>query len=204
MLKYLHREFNTFRITNAFLSSFATAIIAPLRKKGDSEDALDYRPILLLTSVYKLFTKIISTRLGLILGFLISQDQNGFVKERQMEDSSNIMLAALLHQYENLLEQMDGSSIIVLPDLSKAYDSLERDFLYAVLANFGFDERFVSLIHGFHSSTIAQFQVNGVLSSAIDLSRGIQQGCPLAPLLFLIAVEVLGMAVKQNPAIQEL
>eukprot|EP00644_Phytophthora_capsici_P008774 jgi/Phyca11/131860/e_gw1.118.5.1 len=64
--------------------SFLQAVVVPLRKKGDSSNALDYRPISLLQTSYKLFAKVLATRLQGFLGRLVGSSQQGFVHGRQM------------------------------------------------------------------------------------------------------------------------
>ena len=64
--------------------SFLEALIIPLRKKGDSIDAMDYRPISLLQTSYKIFAKVLATRLQRVLPQLIGQSQQGFVHGGQM------------------------------------------------------------------------------------------------------------------------
>lgn len=86
-------------------------------------------------------------------------------------------------------------------DSAKAYDSFERLFLMALLAGFGFTSRSTELAVALHNNTTALFQVNGVRCHPVAVARGIRQGCPLAPLLFLLGIETLGHAFKQRPEI---
>ncbi|KAF1333190.1 Rxlr effector protein, partial [Globisporangium splendens] len=110
----------------------------PLRKKGDSPNPLDYRPITLLTTTYKLFAKVLATRLQDILLWIIGEEQQGFVRDRLMENAILIMQVALDKAYHNGTEGFDDAPGIVMLDFMKAYDTLDRDFLYLVLSKFGF------------------------------------------------------------------
>lgn len=87
-------------------------------------------------------------------------------------------------------------------DFRKAYDTLSRTFMMVALEMFGFDSRFVDLMDRMHTDTIAQFLVNGELSKAAPVVTGIRQGCPLAQLLFIIAIERLGLAMTQSPEVR--
>ena len=98
----------------------------------------------------------------------------------------------------------DQSRCILLLDFQKAYDTVDRDFLFESLRLFGFDERFVDLMRRIHSGTSARFVVNGCQSRALPVSSGIRQGCPLAPLLFLLVVEVLSLALQQDTTLKGL
>lgn len=84
-------EFNWCADNDAFLAVFDAAVITPLPKCGDSEGALDYRPIAPLSSMYKIFTKLLSSRLQRILPALVGNEQSGFVHEREPEDSDIVM-----------------------------------------------------------------------------------------------------------------
>ena len=83
------------------------------------------------------------------------------------------------------------SRAILLLDFRKAYDTVSRDFLFEVMRYFGFAEAFITMIRHLHHNTTARFVVNGILSEPIHVLTGIRQGCPLAPLLFLLVAEIL-------------
>lgn len=97
-----------------------------------------------------------------------------------------------------------NSRYILLLDFRKAYDTVDREFMSETLRHSGFDDRLVDLISGIHKGTTASFVVNGSQSVALPVISGIRQGCPLAPLLFLLVVEVLGLALKQDPVLRGL
>eukprot|EP00644_Phytophthora_capsici_P008773 jgi/Phyca11/131841/e_gw1.118.4.1 len=101
------------------------------------------------------------------------------------------------------LEASKSSGILLL-DFAKAYDTVDRVYLLEVLRHYEFSADFVSLMERLHVNTVSQFLVNGELSSPLNVKSGIRQGCPLAPLLFILAAEMLGLAVEQNPNIQGL
>lgn len=88
---------------------------------------------------------------------------------------------------------------MILLDFRKAYDTLDRTFVHEALLSFGYGKAFADLVDRLHDHTRAQFLVNGELSKEIDIVTGIRQGCPLAPLLFLIAAETLKHMIDQEP-----
>ncbi|KAF1313680.1 Reverse transcriptase precursor, partial [Globisporangium splendens] len=126
---------------------------------------------------------------------IIGEAQQGFVGDRLMENAILIMQAALDKAYHNNAEGFDDAPGIVMLDFMKAYDTLDRDFLHLVLSKFGFGRQFVDLVRRMHSDTTAQYLVNGELSREWEVKSGIRQGCPLVPLLFIVAAEILALAV---------
>jgi hypothetical protein len=202
MVEVLVREFNNIQRGAPMPRSFGQGIVIPLRKKGDSPNPLDYRPITLLTTTYKLLAKVLATRLQDILLRIIGEAQQGFVRDRLMENAILIMQAALDKAYHNGAEGLDDAPGIAMLDFMKAYDTLDRNFLYLVLSKFGFGRQFVDLVRRMHSDTTAQYLVNGELSAEWEVKSGIRQGCPLAPLLFIVAAEILALAVQQDPHLE--
>jgi hypothetical protein len=182
--------------------SFLERIIIPLRKKGDSTDAMDFRPISLLQTGYKVYTKVVATRTQRVLGKPIGDSQQGFVHGRQMMKTVMMMLAILATANDEPELAAQLSRVILLLDFRKAYDTVSREFLFLALRKFGFSEEFVNMLRRLHDGTTAQFLVNGELSDPQEVISGIRQGCPLAPLLFILAAEVLALAIRQDMEIE--
>ena len=134
------------------------ALIIPLRKKGDSDDAMDYRPISLLQTGYKVIAKVLATRMQACLPHVIGSSQQGFVRGRQMHKTVSMMMAHLQSAREESNLNADASRAIVLLDFRKAYDTVDRDFMVEALRLFGFDENFLALMQRLHTNTTARFQ----------------------------------------------
>ncbi|KAI9922190.1 hypothetical protein PsorP6_001763 [Peronosclerospora sorghi] len=159
-----------------------------IEKKGDSANAMDYRPISLLQTSYMIFTKVLAMRLQKFLGRLIGDTQQGFVYLQKMDKSVVMMLELLRTKSTTTPQSLAECGGILLLDFAKVYDTLDRCYLFAVLEKFGLAERFISLIKRIHTGTTASMQVNS----------GIHQGCPLSPLIFILVEEPLGLALVQN------
>ncbi|KAF1327318.1 reverse transcriptase, partial [Globisporangium splendens] len=179
-------------------SSFSEAHIHCIKKSVSAASPLDYRPIALLNSDYKIFTRIFATRLRTVLPWLIHHMQAGFVPGRAIPTTIDVLLAA---QQRVTSDPAMSRAIALLLDFAKAYDSLDRSFLAQALQHLGFPLKFVHLVKVLHSQTTYKFIVNGFLSRKYNVTSGIRQGCPLVPLLFILALEVLYRKIEASDEI---
>jgi hypothetical protein len=129
--------------------SFANALVVPIPKAGDPGVATNYRPISLLQSSYKVFTKVLANRVQASLGHVINADQNGFVRGRAMDDNIHLMRAVLTQAEQG----PEPTGAVVLVDFCKAYDSVDREFLWTALAAFGYPAQFIELVQKLHEKT---------------------------------------------------
>ena len=129
---------------------------------------MDYRPIALLQSGYKVVAKVLSHRVQQVLGIPIQDTQQGFVHGRQMSKTVMMMMAHLLTATDDPDREPDDSRAILLLDFRKAYDTVSRDFLFEVMRYFGFAEAFITMIRHLHHNTTARFVVNGILSDPVS------------------------------------
>ncbi|RHY70739.1 hypothetical protein DYB38_012186 [Aphanomyces astaci] len=156
--------------------SFGEADILPLKKKGNSANALDYRPIALLNSAYKIFAQVISLRLQPLLVSTIGAQQQGFVPGRTLEDSIALFQRTLARQQRDPTLPLAASAAVICLDIKKAYDSMERAHLFCTMQAMGFPTTFVTLIERIHQDTSVQFVVNGIRSNRLPQTSGIRQG----------------------------
>lgn len=178
--------------------SWRDAVISVIPKEGkDKQNCSSYRPISVLNLDYKLFTAIIARRLEQFLPQLINLDQCGFIQQRQALDN----IRRSLHIIEKVNKQKTKALIVGL-DAEKAFDSVRWSFLYKVLAKFGFNKNFITLIQSLYDRPRARVKINGDLSDSFHLERGTRQGCPISPLLFVIFFEPLGQLIRQTKEIK--
>ncbi|XP_031132021.1 uncharacterized protein LOC116033418 [Ipomoea triloba] len=171
--------------------SIGSAQIMLIPKKSNPDFFADFRPICLCTFISKVFTRIIMTRIKNLLPKLISREQTAFVSGRSIQD--NVLLAHELIHYIN--KKCRGSNVAVKLDMMKAFDRVAWPFLRAILLKFGFDLQFVNLILNNLASTRLSILVNGVSCGYFPPTRGVKQGDPLSPILFIIVSEALSSAL---------
>ncbi len=129
---------------------------------------------------------------------LISPWQSGFVPGRQLSDCITLMQAVLLTAHNDPNETLEDSPILVCLDQYKAYDSMERPFLYLTPEVMGFPSDWVNIIRHMHARTQVRYLVNGQRSHWVSQTKEIRQDCPLAPFLFILGMEPLFARLEQQ------
>uniref|UniRef100_A0A2N9G1C3 Reverse transcriptase domain-containing protein n=1 Tax=Fagus sylvatica TaxID=28930 RepID=A0A2N9G1C3_FAGSY len=175
-----------FHTHNQFEKSLNATFIALIPKKSEAREVKDFRPISLVGSVYKILAKVLANRLRLVLHKLISASQNAFMKGQQILDS--VLIAS-----ECLDSRLKEGTLGVLCklDLEKAYDHVNWGFLIYLLRRCGFSEKWRHWIMFCISTARFSILINGSSCDFFESSRGLRQGDPLSPLLFIIIMEAL-------------
>ncbi|GMI86859.1 hypothetical protein HRI_002355200 [Hibiscus trionum] len=148
-----------------------------------------FRPISLCQVLYKIVAKALANRLRSLLDKCNDETQSAFVPGISISD--NVLIAyELMHSMKVRKRGLKGSFALKL-DMAKAYDRLNWDFLEKVMLQMGFDSGWVSLILRCISSVTYSVNFNGRLSETFSPTRGVRQGDPLSPYLFLFCAEGL-------------
>ena len=167
-------------------TGFLDGVISCFHKAGDRSAPANYRPITLLDTDYRILARVMAARLRTAFGVCISPEQTAFLKRRRIAD--NILLLQLAPE---LLRSQQKRGCVAFLDFHKAYDTLDRSFLFDCLEALGVGEGFMSWVRRLHAGTRSAALVNGHLSAYTPITAGVRQGCPLAPLLYLAPAQAL-------------
>uniref|UniRef100_A0A8C2CG96 Reverse transcriptase domain-containing protein n=1 Tax=Cyprinus carpio TaxID=7962 RepID=A0A8C2CG96_CYPCA len=167
-------------------------ILAPKSNK-DKLFLDNWRPITLLCNDFKLLSHVFANRLKKGIGEIISETQSAFIKGRSIH--SHIRLVLDMLDYNSLIPQ---TNLLLFLDFFKAFDTLEHSFLFRSLETFGFGPMFCKVISVFYNNIFSSVSLNVGSSPRIQIKRGIRQRCPVSPILFNLAVELMSLFIKNS------
>ncbi len=184
--------FEVFHAGSANLSNLNSSWICAIPKKTGTLTARDLRPISLVHGMSKLLSKVLAIRLQPLLPHLINPHQTAFIKGRHIMD--NFFCAHfLVHHFHS----SKTPAAVLKIDFERAFDQVNWAFLKEVLVARGFGDRWIQWIDSLLNSASAAVILNGVPGKPFALNRGLRQGDPLSPLLFIICMDVLYRMIQR-------
>ncbi|RVW15175.1 LINE-1 reverse transcriptase-like [Vitis vinifera] len=183
--------FKEFHEHNTFVRSLNNTFLVLIKEKRGGGFG-DFRPISLLGGLYKLLAKVLANRLKRVIGKVVSSAQNAFVMGRQILDAS-LIANEVIDSWQKRKEK----GLICKLDIEKAYDSINWNFLMKVLQKMGFGNKWVGWMWSCVSSAKFSILVNGVPAGFFPSTRGLRQGDPLSPYLFVMGMEILDVLIRR-------
>ena len=167
--------------------------------KGDKPRQFlkNFRPISLLSVIYKIGSSAIANRIKKILDYVISPEQSGFISGRYIGDSTRLIYDLMCYT-----DQKNIPGLLMLVDFEKAFDSVSWKFLYSVLKLLGFGSSIIQWIKTFNKNIKATIMQCGIMSEFFDIGKGCRQGDPIAPYLFIMCAQVLILMLKHNKSVR--
>ncbi|XP_062104336.1 uncharacterized protein LOC133815521 [Humulus lupulus] len=161
------------------------ATISLILKVETPSRATDYRPIACCNSIYKCISKMLCSRLALVLPSLVHPNQGAFVKNRLLAHNI-LILQDIIKGYKR---KNTSPRCVLKIDLSKAYDMLDWNFLEDILTEFCFPVKFINWVMACLKDPTYLILMNGKVQGEFRGRKGLRQGDPISPLLFVLAME---------------
>ena len=180
----LYELFGKIWISEVVPKDWTCSHIVKLPKKGTLDQCKNYRGISLLSVPGKVLSRIMLDRLKIELDKQLREEQAGFRSERSCTDQ----IATLRIIIEQSLE-WNSPLYVNFIDFEKAFDSVNREFLWKVMRHYGIPEKFVMIIKNMYDQAQSRVIHNGQLSEPFNISTGVRQGCLLSPVLFLLVLD---------------
>jgi hypothetical protein len=153
------------------------------------EEAMDmkhFRPISLINCSFKIFSKVMTWRLGRVSQRFVSHNQSAFIKGRYIMES-----VVIDHEVVHSVQKSQQPRVILKLYYEKAYDRVSLSFVYSMMAARGFSNKWIDWMKNLVMGGSIGVKLTGEESSYFKPGKGLRQGDPISPLLFNLVCDVL-------------
>ena len=148
---------------------------------------------------YKIISKVITKRLSKVLHKIIHPDQTSSIPGRSIIDNCH-----LFRNIMHYIRQKPSNLALISLDQEKAFDHINHSYMFKVLKHFGFSNTFIDWIKLLYTNIHSKLIINQHISTHFPIQKGVRQGCPLSPLLYVIVFETLLTKIRTSPYINGL
>ncbi|KAJ9544963.1 hypothetical protein OSB04_024670 [Centaurea solstitialis] len=190
--KDFYEAMKCFETNRLIIPGSNSSFISLIPKVSDPLTLDDYRPINLIGCVNKIISKVLAERLKGVLSTVVSNTQSAFIKGRSILDGP-LMVNELISWAKKDRRKL----LLFKVDFAKAFDTLNWNYLDNVMMQMGFGATWRDWMKGCLSTAKVSVLINGAPTKEFNLSKGVRQGDPLAPFLFILAAEGLAVLMKE-------
>ena len=193
LFKYAVTCFNKGELSH----SFRSAVVRLIPKKGDARKIKNWRPISLLSNLYKILSRALNTRLQKTTDRTMSRAQKGFTNSRYLQE-----VLINVTEFIGKCNASNANACVVSIDYAKAFDTLSINFVRECLKFFGFGSYFISMLDTVGKNRTASIILGGNrISEPFDLETGRPQGDILSPGTFNIGNQIMLFRLELDPKI---
>lgn len=175
--------FNISLQSGLFLNEWKVSFLTPIFKAGSKQDISNYRPICKISTIPKLFEKLISDKIFFVVREHISVYQHGFIKGRSTSTNLTIFVNYVLSNFEK-----NSQTDTIFTDFAKAFDRVSHKLLLHKLGCLGFHSNLLKWIESYLTDRVQIVKIESSFSDYIHVPSGVPQGSHIGPLLFLLFI----------------